>query len=216
MGKTFLIAICLLSAFSAYAQKKKVIDLPDQKGTLVKKNKVGIWKFYEQGKLVLEYDYDADRVIFQQSIEDKSYYVKGQSWYPVAKLEVYPRYKGSYIQFYETIYKHLEYPQEAQNKGIEGTSFLSFEVDEQGNAVNPKIHHDLGHGCTKEIMRVFAKVSEHWIPAIKNGKAMRTKFVIPFVFSFFETPYILSIADDLPSAALLDGVNVTLISSKFN
>ena len=216
MGKSFIIIICLLGMLSSHAQKRKVIDLPDQKGTVLKKEKVGIWKFYENGKLVLEYDYDADRVIFQQSFEDKSYYVKGQQWYPVAKLEVYPRYKGSYIQFYQTIYKHVQYPQEAQNKGIEGTSFLSFEVDEQGNAINPEVHHDLGYGCSREMMRVFNKVRDHWIPAVKDGKALRTKFVIPFIFSFFETPYILTMTDDLPSAALLDGVNVTLISSKFN
>ncbi len=217
MSKTIVfVAIFLLGVSTIQAQKRKEVDLPDQKGTLLKKQKVGIWKFFEKGKLVLEYDYDSDRVIFQQSIEDKSYYVKGKRWYPVAKLEVYPRYKGSYIQFYQTIYKHVQYPQEAQNKGIEGTSFLSFEVDEQGNAINPEIHHDLGYGCSKEIMRVFNKVRDHWIPAIKDGQALRTKFVIPFVFSFFETPYLLGVTEDLPSAALLDGVNVTLVSSKLN
>lgn len=216
MGKYLIIAICLFCTVASSAQRRKAIDLPEQKGVLQKKQKVGVWKFYENGKLVLEYDYDEDRVIFQQSIEDKSYYIKDHSWLPVAKLEVYPRYKGSYIQFYQTIYKNVQYPQEAQNKGIEGTSFLSFEVDEQGNAINPEIYHDLGHGCSKEIMRVFDKVKDHWIPAVKDGKALRTKFVIPFVFSFFETPYVLSFTDDLPPAALLEGVNVTLISSKFN
>ena len=216
MRNSLLIFVCFLYAWCTYAQKRKLVDLPDQKGTLLNKEKADVWKFYENGQLVLEYNYDTDRVIFQQSIEDRSYYVKGQTWYPVAKLEVYPRYKGSYIQFYQTIYKHIRYPQEAMDKGIEGTSFLSFEVDEQGKAINPKIHHDLGHGCSKEMMRVFHKINDHWIPAMKDGQALHTKFIIPFVFSFFETPYILGTTDDLPSAALLEGVNITLISSKFN
>ena len=208
--------LCLFIAFGAEAQRRKTVDLPDQKGEMVRKKRVGPWKFFENGKLVLEYDYDVDRVIFQQSIEDKSYYYyynKGERWVPVARLEVYPRYKGSYVQFYETIYNTVNYPEQAKTKRVEGTSFLSFEVDEQGNAINPEIHNDLGHGCSKEIMRVFGKIKDHWIPAVKDGQTLRTKFVIPFVFSFFETKYDVRLSDDLPSAALLEGVNVTLISS---
>lgn len=184
---------------------------------MIKKQKVGVWKFYEDGKLVLEYDYDVDRVIFQQSIEDKSYYyVKNEKWIPVAILEVYPRYKGSYVQLYETIYKTVNYPEQAKIHQIEGTSFLSFEVSKQGSAINPKVINDLGHGCSREIMKVFNKIKDQWIPAVKDGETLRTKFVIPFVFSFFDAPYALEFSHDLPHAALLDGVNVTLISSQLN
>lgn len=189
--------------------------MPDQKGQTIKKKKVGVWKFYEEGKLVLEFDYDTGRVIFQQSIEDRSYYcIKGSEWIPVAKLEVYPRFKGSYIQFYEEIYETVKYPRLAQENGVEGAVFLSFDIDESGQAVNPEIHNEIGYGLDKEVLRVFEKVNNQWIPAVKDGKTLTTKFVVPFVFNLFDSDQIPDISEDLPHAALLDGVKVTLIDSK--
>ncbi len=211
----FLIAVLIYSG--SEAQKLVEITTPTQRGKITKKKKqrVGVWEFYENGRLVLEYDYDVERVIFQRTTEDRSYfYLDDNEWIPVAQLEVYPRYKGSYLQFYETIYKSLRYPRKAQENMIEGISFLSFEVNESGQAINPEIHHSIGYGCDEEMMKVFNKTKDQWIVGVKDGKPIQTRFVVPFVFSFFGSTYVLNIDDELPPAALLDGVNITLISNK--
>lgn len=213
-----MLTVLWVAATPSFSQKIVSVNSKDQKGQMIKKGKekIGVWQFYEDGKLVLEYDYDVDRVIFQQSTEDKSYfYKKNEEWVPVAQLEVYPRYKGSYIQYYETIYKTLRYPRAARENYVEGVSFLSFDVDIDGKAINPKIHNSIGFGCDQEIMRIFKKTKDQWIAAVKNGETIKTKFVVPFVFSFLDAGYILNFSDNLPPASLLEGVNITLFSSKF-
>ncbi len=209
----------LFSFYFSEGQKVVEIDSPTQKGQMLKKKKekFGVWTYYENGRLVLEYDHSKNMVIFQQSTEDRSYFYKdGNKWYPVAQLEVYPRYKGSYLQFYETIYQNIYYPPKARENSIEGVSFLSFEVTVDGEAINPEIINSLGYGCDEQMMKVFKKTRDHWITAIKNGQPLHTRFVVPFVFSFFNSSYELNIDDNLPPAALLDGVNITLVSNSMS
>ena len=218
--KRFWTLIVLLTGFHlAESQKVLTVDTQTEKGQMLrkKKQKFGTWTYYENGRLVLEYDHNKNMVVFQQSTEDRSYFYKdGEKWYPVAQLEVYPRYKGSYIQFYETIYQNIFYPQKAKDNSIEGVSFLSFEVTTEGEAINPEIINSLGYGCDEQMMKVFKKTKDHWITAIKNGQPLHTRFVVPFVFSFFSSDYQLDFADNLPPAALLDGVNITLVSNRFS
>ena len=95
-------------------------------------------------------------------------------------------------------------------------SFLSFEVTVDGEAINPEIINSLGYGCDEQMMKVFKKTRDHWITAIKNGQPLHTRFVVPFVFSFFNSSYELNIDDNLPPAALLDGVNITLVSNSMS
>ncbi len=208
-----MITFLTCGSLEVAGQKLLRVNTPTQKGQLTKKKKerVGVWRFYENGRLVLEYDYDVDRVIFQQTTDDKSYFYRdGERWIPVAQLEVYPRYKGSYLQFYETIYQYLRYPRRAQEHLVEGISFLSFEINGDGEAINPEIIHSIGYGCDQEMLKAYKKIKDQWIPGIKNGRPIHTRFVVPFVFSFFGSDYQLNIDDRLPPASLLDGVNITL------
>ena len=110
----------------------------------------------------------------------------------------------------------MRYPREAQENMVEGVSFLSFEVDKNGQAVNPEIHHSIGYGCDEEMLKVFRKTKDQWITAIKDGQPLHTRFVVPFVFSFLSAGYVLDINDELPPAALLEGVNITLFSNKLS
>ena len=71
MIRYFTILILLFFTLASPCQKMMQVDTPTQKGQLLKKKKikVGVWLFYEDGRLVLEYDYDINRVIFQRSTD---------------------------------------------------------------------------------------------------------------------------------------------------
>ena len=108
------------------------------------------------------------------------------------------------------------YPRRAKENWIEGISFLSFEVTVDGQAINPKIINSIGYGFDEQMLKVFEKGKDHWITAIKNRKTLHMRFVVPFVFSFFSDGYELDFDDNLLPVALLDGVNITLVSNRLS
>ena len=116
------------------------------------------------------------------------------------------------MPYFVAIFKIIKYPNRALEKEQQGVTFLSFYVDENGNAVEPEVMGDTEYGFGREVLKAFEKVQDRWIPAVKKGEILRTRFIMPFVFSFSETVYTLNLADNLPEASLLDGVNVTLFT----
>lgn len=52
------------------------------------------------------------------------------------------------------LYGRLRYPKDAFESNIEGTVFLEYDIDYQGNVVAVRVLKGLGHGCDEEAARV--------------------------------------------------------------
>ncbi len=65
-----------------------------------------------------------------------------------------PIYKGGPKELTKFIYSNLRYPQEAFDSGIEGTVYIEYDIDYQGNVVATRVVQGLGHGCDEEACRV--------------------------------------------------------------
>jgi TonB family protein len=119
----------------------------------------------------------------------------------VAKeVDEMPRFPGSDCESLETneekqacsmkhminfIVKNIQYPQEAHEEGLEGKVFVKFVVTEEGRIASPKIVKSLGGGCDEEVLRILQLMNEMedaWIPARKDGKAVKTELALPFSF----------------------------------
>lgn len=102
--------------------------------------------------------------------------------YDFVSIETQPTFPGGMTRFYEYLRKAVKYPQEAQEKNIQGKVFLSFVVEKDGELTDIKVQRKLGGGTDEEAVRVI-KASPRWVPGTQWGKPVRVKYNIPISFT---------------------------------
>ena len=70
------------------------------------------------------------------------------------------------------ILSNLKYPESAKAAEIHGTVRMNFIVETNGSVSNITIKNSVGGGCDNEAIRLLQET--HWIPAVKNGKYVRS------------------------------------------
>ncbi len=83
------------------------------------------------------------------------------------------------------VYKNIKYPAKARDKSIQGTVISSFTVEVDGRAHSPVIKESIGGGCSEavlEMYKIMLKKYPTWIPAQKDGKAIKSEYVLPVKF----------------------------------
>lgn len=70
------------------------------------------------------------------------------------------------------ILANLKYPEAAKMTEVSGTVRLEFVVETNGNVSNITVQKSVGGGCDNEAIRLLQDT--HWIPAVKNGKYVRS------------------------------------------
>jgi protein TonB len=90
-------------------------------------------------------------------------------------------FPGGITEFYRYLARSIRYPKHAREYRITGKVIVKFVIEKDGNLsniqVSSKIHPDLD----QEAIRVV-RGSPKWIPAISNGKNVRSSFTIPISF----------------------------------
>jgi protein TonB len=106
---------------------------------------------------------------------------------PEEKKEIFiiaeemPFYPGGDVERMRFLAANIQYPQQASELGIQGTVYLQFVVDSQGNITDVKIMRGIGGGCEEEALRVV-KMMPQWHPGKQNGKAVRVLYTMPVSF----------------------------------
>jgi TonB family protein len=77
--------------------------------------------------------------------------------------------------------KNLRYPQEAIMRKIKGEVKYEFVIEPYGLSSNYILVNALAGGCNEETMRIIKLM--RWEPAIKDGKAVRTKVQFRLLFN---------------------------------
>ena len=129
-------------------------------------------------KLIAQEPEKAMPVKKENSIEEKSVQ-NGDIFTVVDKMPSYPGGEDARIKYF---IENIKYPQEARNKGITGTVFVTYVVEKDGSITNVKILRGIGSGCDEESVRVVSSMPK-WDPGILKGKPVRTQFNIPIKFS---------------------------------
>lgn len=81
------------------------------------------------------------------------------------------------------LYKHLRYPQEAREAGIEGMVILVLSIGEAGILQEVEIRSDIGFGCGEAAKLVAEEYLYAWVPAIKDGVPAAMRVTLPVKFS---------------------------------
>jgi TonB family protein len=76
---------------------------------------------------------------------------------------------------------NLQYPSEAREAGIQGTVYITFIVEDNGEITNIRILRGIGGGCDEECIRMV-EMMPRWTPAYLGTKAIRLQVTLPITF----------------------------------
>lgn len=92
-----------------------------------------------------------------------------------------PSFPGGDMALLRYISRHMDYPQQARELGIEGTVYVQFVIGKDGSVTNVTVLRGIGHGCNKEAVRVIKSLPE-WNPGKQRGKPVPVSFKMPVRF----------------------------------
>jgi periplasmic protein TonB len=97
-------------------------------------------------------------------------------------VEQKAEFLGGYSALAKFLQKNLKYPSQAASAGISGKVFMSFVVDKNGEISDVSVIKGIGFGCDEEATRVV-KAMPKWNPGKQSGRAVKSRFNLPIVFS---------------------------------
>lgn len=103
-----------------------------------------------------------------------------------------PKFTGGKKAFAEFLMQELKYPDQALQAGIEGSVFVEYEVDDNGNVFNSRVINGIGYGCDEEALRVvsllrYEKVTNRGV-RLKSTVKTKINFQLPARITYNITP----------------------------
>lgn len=100
------------------------------------------------------------------------------------KVEIESEYPGGIAAWMRYLKRNFRYPEDALTNELQGTVMVQFIVDKEGMVSDVQVVSGptLG-GLREEAMRVI-RLSGKWIPAIQNGRKVRSYKQQPIIFEF--------------------------------
>lgn len=97
--------------------------------------------------------------------------------------EVLPAFPGGESAYYAFVRQTAHFPEEALKRGLSGTVYVSFVVDQQGRVINAEVAKGCGHGFDEEALRVI-RLMPWWTPGLVAGKPVRVARTMSVPFAF--------------------------------
>lgn len=104
---------------------------------------------------------------------------KGEQVFDV--VEKMPQPQGGMDGWNAYLEENLQYPERAKEASIEGTVYVVFTVDKEGNLAKPEILRGIGAGADEEALRLVNEAPK-WIPGSQRGQTVHVKMRIPIRF----------------------------------
>ncbi|TVR38769.1 MAG: M56 family peptidase [Bacteroidia bacterium] len=96
-------------------------------------------------------------------------------------VEQLPSFPGGTDAKLHFLQSKLRYPAEAREAGIQGTVFVTFVVENDGEISDVRVLRGIGGGCDEEAVRVVEKMPA-WEPGVQRGEKVRVQFNLPIRF----------------------------------
>jgi TonB family protein len=97
------------------------------------------------------------------------------------EVDALPEYPGGQPELYKLLTTNVKYPEEAKKAGEEGMVVIVFVVETNGTLSSFESVKTARQDFVDEVIRVL-KLSPNWKPAMKDGKAVKVKYTLPFKF----------------------------------
>ena len=98
-----------------------------------------------------------------------------------ADLLDYERDRCTETVIFKFIAENTQYPQEAKEADLEGTVYVQFNVDTEGEVVDATVIRGVYGSLDQEALRVINALPK-FIPGKQQGKAVKVRYVIPVRF----------------------------------
>lgn len=128
----------------------------------------------------------ADKILCFTERYDKGKFVRGKRFvdkgeFTYNEIEESANPTNGMTSFYQFVAKHMRYPAEAIQKGIQGRVFVMLVINKDGSVSDVKVLRGVGGGCDEEAVRVVSK-SPPWQPGKQRGISVRQRMVMPIIF----------------------------------
>ena len=98
------------------------------------------------------------------------------------EAEVMPSFQGGDLEtFRDWVNSRIQYPQLANENGIQGNVIATFIIEKDGRLTNIEILRSPDRSLSDEVIRVL-KLSPSWSPGKVDGVPVRIKYTLPIVF----------------------------------
>lgn len=97
-------------------------------------------------------------------------------------VEESPSFPGGDEARIRFLTENIKYPQIARESSIQGTVYVTFVVEKNGNVTDVRVLRGIGGGCDEEAVRVI-KAMPKWNPGKQRGKPVRVQFNMPIKFT---------------------------------
>lgn len=77
---------------------------------------------------------------------------------------------------------NIQYPADCKAQGIQGSVFVQFDVECDGQVSNPVILRSPHASMSREVLRVM-RIMPKWNPGTQNGIAIKTRYTLPVKFT---------------------------------
>jgi periplasmic protein TonB len=88
-----------------------------------------------------------------------------------------PQYKGGFDAFLKFTGQNLKSPNFPRM--LEGTVYMAFIIEIDGSITNLRVKRGIGGGWNEAATRLLQKTSGNWECGFKDGKAVRSAYVVP-------------------------------------
>jgi len=93
-------------------------------------------------------------------------------------VEVNPEPIGGMKAFMSWVSSNYDYPQAAQESGVNGVVEVSFVVERDGSLTDISVKRDLKYGTGDAAVKLLKKAKK-WKPGIQNGRPVRVAYTLP-------------------------------------
>jgi TonB family protein len=102
---------------------------------------------------------------------------------PFVSVEQMPEFPGGQDAMFKYLADQIVYPKSAKKLGIEGTVFVYFIIDKNGNVHGAEVKRGVKNGedLNEEALRVV-KGMPQWQPGHQGGKPASVQFTLPIKF----------------------------------
>lgn len=139
--------------------------------------------FVNESELVpvfsIPYSFNNDDDIFDDDSNDTS--DENDSDKPVFICEDMPEFPGGDEALKKYIADNIIYPEQAKKANIQGTVFMRYIVDENGNVSNVEVLRGVDPLLDNEAIRVVKSIPT-WKPGMQSGKPIKVQMSVPVKF----------------------------------
>ena len=121
--------------------------------------------------------------VFAQNDNSKKDKSEKENVYTV--VEEMPKYIGGEDARITFLINNINYPKSAKEAGIQGTVYVTFVINTEGDVVDVKVLRGIGGGCDEEAIRVVSLMPK-WIPGRQSGKVVNVQYNMPIKFTLTE------------------------------